>query len=186
MDTLPDYLREGLDIVFVGINPGGYSARVGRYFATPQNRFWGAVNRSGLVPGRSNLGPGDDASMWGFGIGFTDVVKRASNSASSLRAADYRHWAPLTKEKLLRHAPAIVCFNGLMGYRNFVRYTDGRHAGGSQAQPTLGRQPERLGDSLVFVAPNPSPANAVYSLDDIAGWYRELGRLRDEVRGQIG
>jgi TDG/mug DNA glycosylase family protein len=178
MDTLPDYLREGLDIVFVGINPGAYSAQVGHYFATPQNRFWKAVNRSGLVPGHDDLGPEDDASMPGYGIGFTDVVKRASNSAGSLRVADYRRWAPETKEKLLRYAPAIVCFNGLMGYRNYVRYADG-----VQTELALGRQQERIGSSLIFVAPNPSPANAVYSLEDIARWYGELGRLRDEIRG---
>ena len=112
MDTLPDYLREGLDVVFVGINPGSYSARVGHYFATPQNRFWRALNRSGLVPGRDDLGPEDDALMPDYGIGFTDVVKRASNSASSLRAADWRLWAPQTKEKLLRFAPLVVCFHG--------------------------------------------------------------------------
>ena len=30
--TLPDYLAPDLDIVFVGINPGAYSAEVGHYF----------------------------------------------------------------------------------------------------------------------------------------------------------
>ena len=38
MKTLPDYLAPGLDIVFVGINPGRYSAEVGHYFATSRNR----------------------------------------------------------------------------------------------------------------------------------------------------
>ena len=46
--TLPDYLRPGLDIVFVGLNPGLYSAQVGRYFAHKQNRFWPALSASGL------------------------------------------------------------------------------------------------------------------------------------------
>ena len=47
MKTLPDYLAPGLDIIFVGINPGSYSAQVGHYFAGPRNRFWPAINRSG-------------------------------------------------------------------------------------------------------------------------------------------
>ena len=47
--TLPDHLREGLDLLFVGLNPSQYSAEVGHYFANPRNRFWPAFNRSGLV-----------------------------------------------------------------------------------------------------------------------------------------
>ncbi len=49
MKTLPDYLAPRLDIVFVGLNPGLSSVKVGHYFATPRNRFWKAVNRSGLL-----------------------------------------------------------------------------------------------------------------------------------------
>ena len=37
--TLPDHLREGLEILFVGLNPSEYSAEVGHYFANPRNRF---------------------------------------------------------------------------------------------------------------------------------------------------
>ena len=46
-ETLPDYLKPGLDIVFVGLNPSDYSVRKGHYFANPRNRFWAAFNRSG-------------------------------------------------------------------------------------------------------------------------------------------
>ena len=178
--TLPDHLRLGLDLVFVGINPGAYSASVGKYFATPQNRFWGALNRSGLG-GRNDLTPGDEAWLFEHrAIGFTDVVKRASNSASSLRAADFRAWAPLTREKLLTASPLVVCFNGITGYKWFLQYAEGR----KRDDVALGEQPERLGDSRVFVAPNPSPANASYSLDDIAGWYTRLAELIASVRAE--
>ena len=171
--TLPDYLRPGLDLVFVGINPGAYSASVGRYFATPQNRFWGALNRSGLAGGCECV-PGDEAWLFEHrAVGFTDVVKRASNSASALRAADFRAWAPMTREKLLAASPLVVCFNGITGYKWFLQYAEGR----KRDDVALGEQPDRLGDSRVFVAPNPSPANASYSLDDIAGWYTRLADL---------
>ena len=176
--TLPDYLRPGLDLVFVGINPGAYSASVGKYFATPQNRFWAALNRSGLAE-RSDLSPGDEAGLFERrAIGFTDVVKRASNSASSLRAADFRKWAPATREKLLEASPLVVCFNGITGYKWFLQYAEGR----KEDDVALGEQPDRLGNSRVFVAPNPSPANASYSLDDIAGWYSRLADLIARVR----
>lgn len=185
LPTLPDYLRPGLDVVFVGINPGAYSAQVGKYFATPQNRFWRALNRSGLAPSERGLGPGDEAWLPEFGVGFTDVVKRPSNSASSLRAADFRTWAPRTRAKLLEAAPLIVCFNGLTGYKWFRQYGDPEPP--PQSPPPwktarLGLQPETLGHSRVFVAPNPSPANASYSLDDIADWLRRLADLRDELK----
>jgi len=178
--TLPDYLRPGLDLVFVGINPGAYSASVGKYFATPQNRFWSALNRSGLG-GRSDLGPGDEAWLFEHrAIGFTDVVKRASNSASSLRAADFRAWAPLTRDKLLEASPLVVCFNGITGFKWFLQYAESR----KQDDVALGEQPDRLGDSRVFVAPNPSPANASYSVYDIADWYRRLDGLITRARAE--
>lgn len=174
--TLPDYLRPGLDVVFVGINPGGYSASVGKYFATPTNRFWRALSRSGLVDIDRELVPGDETWLNDVGIGFTDVVKRASGSASDLRAADYREWAPITKQKLIEAAPLVVCFNGLTGYRSFARYADG-----ARIKPVLGEQAARIGGSRVFVAPNPSPANAAFSLEVIASWYTALRELRDSL-----
>jgi TDG/mug DNA glycosylase family protein len=175
--TLPDHLRDGLDIVFVGINPGAYSATVGKYFATSTNRFWRAFSRSRIVNIDRDLVAGDEAWLNDAGVGFTDVVKRASASASNLKAADYRYWAPLTLRKLEEHAPLVVCFNGLTGYQAFARYSlDLR------LKPKLGEQAERIGSSRVFVAPNPSAANAAFSLDVITGWYQKLRELRDTLR----
>lgn len=178
--TLPDYLRPELDIVFVGINPGAYSASVGKYFATPTNRFWRALKASGIVEIDRDLVPGDEAWLSDVGVGFTDVVKRASSSASDLRAADYREWAPLTKQKLQKAAPLIVCFNGLTGYQSYARYADDL-----RLKPKLGEQSTSIGESRVFVAPNPSPANAAFSLNVIVGWYRELGELRDRLKAGV-
>ena len=175
--ALPDYLKPGLDIVFVGISPGGYSAKVGKYFATPTNRFWPALNASGIVKIKRVLAPGDETWLSDVGIGFTDVVKRVSSSASDLRAADYREWAPLTKRKLKDAAPLLICFNGLTGYQSFARYAEDR-----KINPKLGEQTERLGNSYVFVAPNPSAANAAFSLNVITEWYRKLGELRNRLK----
>lgn len=175
LKTLPDHLEHGLDVVFVGINPGAYSAEVGHYFATPQNRFWPAVNRSGLLAGP--LDASTDHLAVAQRIGFTDLVKRPSNSASKLRVGDYRKWAPVLKEKLLEYAPLIVCFQGVTAYRNYLR-----HAEEIEAQPELGLQPDKIGESAVFVVPNPSPANASYSLDILVEWYRRLADLRTELK----
>ena len=176
METLPDHLRPGLDIVLIGLNPSTRSVQAGHYFANPRNRFWPAVSAAKLV-GRP-VGPDDDVSLLADGVGFTDVVKRPTSQASGLTAADYRRDAPALREKLQRHAPRIACFHGLTAYRAYLRHGEGiKNAGNLE----LGRQELVIGASRVFVLPNPSPANARYSLDDLAFWYRELNRWRIEL-----
>ena len=175
-ETLPDYLRPGLDIVLIGLNPSTRSVQAGRYFANPRNRFWAALSKANFV-GRS-VGSEDDAALLADGIGFTDVVKRPTSQASGLTASDYRRDAPILREKLLRHAPRIACFHGLTAYRAYLRHGEGIRAPGNIE---LGRQDLMIGASRVFVLPNPSPANARYSLDDLAHWYRELHRWRVEL-----
>jgi len=175
MRNLPDLLEPELDIVFVGINPGRFSAEVGHYFATPRNRFWPAINRSGLL--KEPLSADNDHLALRQGIGFTDVVKRPSSSASDLRAADYRLGAPAVKAKLEQFAPLIVCFHGVTGYRNYLKYAEGL-----KVVPKLGLQPRAIGRSRVFVVPNPSPANAAFSLETLVTWYQHLRELRDGLR----
>ena len=176
-ESLPDYLKEGLDIVLIGLNPSVRSVTAGHYFANPRNRFWPAVSAANLVNGP--VGPEDDASLMVHGIGFTDVVKRPTPQASGLSTADYRRDAPALRDKLLHYSPRIACFHGLTAYRAYLRHAEGVRSPGDIA---LGRQDLRIGLSHVFVLPNPSPANARYSLDELAGWYRELIRWRAELR----
>ena len=168
MITLPDQLREGLDILFVGLNPSQYSAEVGHYFANPRNRFWPAFNLSKLVA--RQVTAEEDATLLDDGIGFTDVAKRPTPMGSGLRAADFRQWAPVLKEKIFRFAPRLVCFHGLMAYKAYLQ-----HGEGVKEKPELGLQERMIGTSAIFVVPNPSPANAKYSLNDLADWYGRLG-----------
>jgi len=172
MNTLPDYLQPDLDIVLIGLNPGLNSIKAGHYFAFGRNRFWPAINGSGLLP--KMLDAENDHRMLEFGIGFTDVVKRPTAGSSDLRAADYREWAPVLKQKLELYQPRIAAFHGATAYHNYLR-----HAEGISQKPSLGLQELRIGSSLVFMLHNPSPANAVYSLDDLTGWYVALRELRD-------
>ena len=173
-ETLTDYLQDGLDLVFVGLNPSSYSVRVGHYFANPRNRFWAALNRSGLVG--EELSPERDTELIKYGIGFTDVVKRPTPQASGLKAADYRRWAPVLRDKLLHYRPRIACFHGMTGYKAYLKYGEGVNE-----RPELGAQERNIGDSQVFVIPNPSPANAQYSLDDLVYWYQRLADFRREL-----
>ena len=180
-DTLPDYLRPGLGIVSIGLNPSLPSVRDGYYFANPRNRFWRALNASGLLP--VELQPGVEAMdilLGQYGIGFTDVVKRPTAGGSELRAADYREWAPVLKARLIEYAPGIAWFHGKQAFGNYLRYAE-------DMKPVIawGEQPYRAGGCRVFVTPNPSPANAAYSLADLAGWYRRLSACRGAAGGAI-
>ena len=177
MNTLPDYLKSDLDIVLVGLNPSLYSVEVGHYFATPRNRFWRAINRSGLLT--EHLDANTDHKMLEQGIGMTDVVKRSTRGASDLRAADYREWAPVLKAKLEHFQPLIVCYHGAVAYRSYLKYAEGI----SVSSLELGLQPHTIGRSHVFLVPNPSPANAAYSLDTLVGWYEALRDLRRQLKG---
>ena len=181
--TLPDLLRPGLKMVFVGLNPSEYSAREGHYFANPRNRFWPAFNRSNLLPpslGRE-CAPSDDGLLLDHGIGFTDVVKRPTPQGSGLRAADYRRWAPVLRERLLEFQPQLACFHGLMAYKAYLQYAEGE-----KSSPELGLQPGAIGSSRILVVPNPSPANARFSLDALTGWYDEVAATLQglEMQGQ--
>ncbi len=171
--TLPDYLRAGLNIMSIGLNPSLRSVHAGFYFANPRNRFWSALNASGLVPAPLEASAAAlEMMLEVYGIGFTDVVKRATAGGSELRASDYRRWAPVLHEKLLRYRPTIAWFHGKMAYGNFVKYS--KHV--SLAGP-WGEQEHSIDGIRVFVTPNPSPANAAFSLEELIGWYRELARL---------
>jgi TDG/mug DNA glycosylase family protein len=173
MQTLPDYLRDGLTLISIGINPSVNSVKAGFYFATPRNRFWRAFSASGLVC--ENLAPGREAVellFTRYNIGFTDVVKRPSSSASAITTQEFRQGAVVLKEKLLRYQPKIAWFHGKEAYRNFAKYTDSL-----PDQIPWGQQQQSIGASLAFVTPNPSPANAAFSLEELTTWYRKLKEL---------
>ena len=175
MTTLADLLRDGLDIVFIGINPSLYSVAQGHYFARKTNRFWPAFSRSVLSErarralGVDRLEPAHDAILLDFGIGFTDVVKRATARADELSPGEYAAGAQELVAKLEAFQPRIACFHGMMGYRPFIL----SHAPLSP-KPRLGEQPVGIGRTRLFVIPNPSPANAHSSPAEQTAWYDRL------------
>jgi len=176
--TLPDYLAPGLEIVSIGLNPSLPSVRAGFYFANPRNRFWRALNGSGLpaaalVPGVAAM----EVLLTRDAIGFTDVVKRPTAGGHDLRAADYREWSPLLLQKLEKFQPLIAWFHGKQAYTNYLNYGEG-----VKAAIAWGEQPRCIGQARVFVTPNPSPANAAYSLDVLTDWFRQLQGFRTTLK----
>ena len=175
MSMLPDFINEKIIILSVGLNPSPNSVRCGYPFATPQNRFWRALNQSKLV---NQFYPPNVESMQSLlvdeHIGFTDVVKRTTTGASDLRAKDYRKWAPVLHTKIETFAPRIVWFHGKIAFRNYARYG----LGIKESSIEWGVQENTCAGANVFVSPNPSPANAAYSLGDICGWFNKLAKLK--------
>jgi double-stranded uracil-DNA glycosylase len=174
--TLPDYLRPGLDLVFVGINPGLYSVRKGHYFARKTSRFWPAFTASRLSErirlelGLETLQPEHDSLLIQFGIGLTDVIKRPSSNAGDLEPSEFVEWAPVLLGKIRRYAPRVACFHGLTGFRPFLRIA----LNCCDRSPLLGPQPEVIGKTRLYVVPNPSPANAHFTIAEQISWYHRL------------
>jgi mismatch-specific thymine-DNA glycosylase len=82
MATLPDYLRRGMKLMVVGCNPGDRSARVGHHYAGRGNQFWPLLYDSGILP--ELLDSKADNRVIEFGIGLTDLVKRATRGIEEL------------------------------------------------------------------------------------------------------
>jgi double-stranded uracil-DNA glycosylase len=180
--TLPDYLEHGLNLVFIGINPGLYSVSRGHYFARTNSRFWPAFSASKLSRVMrlnlrvDRLTPQHDSQLPRFGIGFTDVVKRPSANAAELVSSDFDKWVPVLVKKIKQYVPRVACFHGVTAFRPFFRI--GLNC--SDRAPVLGAQPECIGSTRLYVVPNPSPANAHFTLADQAAWYDRLADFVQE------
>lgn len=172
-DTLPDLLCDGLQLVFIGINPSRYSAAQGHYFARRGNRFWPCFSRSRLsAQARKALGtdcltPEHDTALPLHGIGFTDVVKRPTPNVSTLDRREFAAGAAALALKLEQVQPRVACFQGIMGYRPFAVLFHTDHA-------TLGPQKLTIGATRLFVVPSPSAANAHFTPAQQTEWYDRL------------
>lgn len=168
--TLPDWLGPGLRMISVGLNPSPASVQAQTYFAHPRNRFWPMLNGAGLIP--ECLVPGPDAVQRLFDvyrIGFTDLVKRPTSGAAGLHADDYRQGALALRTRLSGLDPAVIWFQGRIPWIHYLRYAENE-------SPTAlwGLQTQTIEGIPVWVTPNPSPANAKFSLNDLIVHLRAL------------
>jgi double-stranded uracil-DNA glycosylase len=159
---VPDVLDRDLDVVFVGINPGLYTAAVGHHFARPGNRFWKALHRGGFTP--RVLDPSEDRTLPAIGVGITNLVDRATAAASELSPGELRDGATTLERKIRRLRPGAVAILGVTAYR----------LGFGRPGASLGRQPHVLAEVALWVLPNPSGLNAHHQLDDLSARFREL------------
>jgi TDG/mug DNA glycosylase family protein len=165
---VPDLIAPGLRVLFCGINPSLYSAAVKHHFARPGNRFWPTLHAAGFTP--RLLHPSEERELLAAGYGITNLAGRATATADELSAEELIRGGRRLAAKVKRHRPAYVAFLGVTAYRTAFDRPAAR----------VGRQPEMLADSGVWVLPNPSGLNAHYQLADLA---RVFGELRAAANG---
>lgn len=157
-----DVIAPRLRVLFVGINPGLYTAWSGHHFARPGNRFWPALHLAGFS--KRQLHPSEQAELLHDGYGITNLVNRATATADEVAPAEFTEGAKRLARKVRRHRPRVVAFLGVGAYC---------HAFGIKTA-AIGKQPNRLEGAEVWVLPNPSGLNANYQLPDLVRLFRQL------------
>lgn len=151
---LPNLLRPGLRLVFIGYNPGLESARRGHYYAFGGNPFWRHLQASGLVD--RLVDASEDASLAEeFGIGFTDLCRRPTTRADELTGTEKAEGAGRLHADLLAAAPSFAVFSGKGIYPLFGRHALGLPSTALRRRP-YGLQPEPVGDTALWVVPSSS------------------------------
>ena len=160
--TVPDVIAPRLDVVFCGINPGLYTAAIGHHFGRPGNRFWPTLHAAGFTP--RVLKPWEELELLPLGYGITNVVARATAAADELAPTELVAGGRMLKAKMTRYKPRVLAVLGVGAYR---------HAFGDR-RATIGLQPKTIGETKLWVLPNPSGLNANYQAPDLKRLFREL------------
>jgi TDG/mug DNA glycosylase family protein len=166
--TVRNVIAPGLKVLFCGINPGLYTAAIGHHFGRPGNRFWPALHAAGFTP--RLLSPYEERELLAFGYGITNLVARATATADELTAEELARGGARLRRTVRRYRPRMVAVLGIGAYRMAF----GRPKAG------LGLQPERLGETRVWVLPNPSGLNANYQLPELGKLFRAAREAAEE------
>ena len=160
---MPDVAADGLRVLFCGINPGLMTAATGHHFARPGNRFWPVLHLSGFTP--RQLKPSEQDELLSYGLGITNVVARATARADELTSEEYLDGGRMLSAKVERLRPRRLAVVGVTAYR----------AAFGDRKARIGPQERMIGETRVWVLPNPSGLNAHWTAATMA---EEFGRLR--------
>jgi TDG/mug DNA glycosylase family protein len=161
---VPDVLGSGLDVVFCGINPGFHSDAKAAHFANPRNDFWRLLHAAGFTP--RLVDPSEQFVALGYGVGITNAAYRTTRGSSDLRKGDFDGSAERLERLAVKLRPRAIGFVGKAAYR-----------GPFGGRPQHGLQDRRLGDTILFVLPSTSPANAAVPWAERLQWFRALREL---------
>jgi TDG/mug DNA glycosylase family protein len=158
---VPDVLAPDLDVIFCGINPGRVSAAAAEHFANPRNDFWRLLHDAGFTP--RLVAPREQFDVLRWRIGLTNAAPRTTPGSSDLRAADFAGAAARLERLAVELRPRAIAFVGKEAYRGPFR-----------ERPDHGRQQRKLGETMLFVLPSTSPANAAVPYSERLHWFRAL------------
>lgn len=167
---IPDLIEPGVRLLFVGINPGLWTAATGTPFARPGNRFWPALVAAGMLPRLPDhagpLGDDDRRMIFDAGLGVSNLVARATARADELSREELRAGADALSARVAMWNPRAVAVVGLTAYRQ----------GFDRPRAVAGRQEESIAGVPTWVLPNPSGLNAHDTVATLARAYAEPAR----------
>src|SRR3984885_307192 len=97
---VPDLVAKNLIVLFAGINPGLYTAAIGRHFGRPGNRFWPALYDGGFTP--RLFSPFESSLLLDLKFGITNIVERATARADELTDDELRAGGQRLQAKVKR------------------------------------------------------------------------------------
>ncbi len=154
-------------LLFVGINPGLWTAAVNAHFARRGNRFWPALHRAGitstLVDASGGMPADAKAELIAKGVGITNLVPLATARADELSAAQLREGGERLRRVVRETSPVVVAMLGITAFRQAFGRRD----------IALGDTGERFEGAQLWVLGNPSGLNAHETVDSLAAWYRQ-------------
>jgi double-stranded uracil-DNA glycosylase len=166
-----DLVGPGLRLLFVGINPGLWTAAVRTHFAHPTNRFYPALAAAGIteyeIDRVAGMSDADRAHLVARGVGITNLVRRATARASELTREELCEGGERLQRFVAEHRPKVVAIAGISAYREAF----------GERGAVLGRQPDTLDSALqwsdagLWVVPNPSGLNAHETVATLAAAY---------------
>ncbi len=173
---IPEFVPPHPRLLFVGINPGLWTAATGMPFARPGNRFYPALVAAGIIPRLPRIPddgmPDEDRAMFfDAGIGVTSIVHRATARADELTREELTAGATRLEADVARWRPRAVAILGLTAYRQ----------GFDRPRARAGRQDESIAGSELWVLPNPSGLNAHETLTSLAAAYAAPARAAGVV-----
>lgn len=167
---VPDLVGPGLRLLFVGINPGLWTAAVQTHFAHPANRFYPALLQAGIISSPIDAAVGmSDADRQAFvarGLGITNLVRRATARADELDRAELRDGGERLAGFVAEHRPRVVAVAGITAYRTAFGHPKARQ----------GLQATDLAGARLWVVPNPSGLNAHETIASLAEAYADPAR----------
>jgi TDG/mug DNA glycosylase family protein len=165
---LRDVLTDKPKILFVGINPGETSGKVGHHFAGPGNPFWRLLHAAGMTP--VVLRADEDQRLAEFGYALTNICPRTTKTAAELSRDELARGAKQLRAKIKKLAPSVVALVGITIYPLVVP-----RLRGEALTPGPGPKPELVEGARLFVVPNPSGLNASFpTFDAKLAWFRQL------------